>query len=75
MNKKSFLFTICIICFCVSLSAQKGHLLLLKDRGVTIRSFSVGDYVNFQFSNGQWLTAYVSAIKEDTIQINQFALQ
>ncbi|MGI9138816.1 MAG: hypothetical protein ACR2IM_07235, partial [Sediminibacterium sp.] len=50
-------------------------LLKLKDRGVTIRSFSVGDYVNFQFSNGQWLTAYVAAIKEDTIQINQFALQ
>jgi hypothetical protein len=75
MNRKSILFAICLACFCVSLSAQKGRLLLLKERGVTIRSFSVGDYVNFQFSNQQWLTGYVSAIKEDTIQINQFALQ
>lgn len=75
MNKKSLFLAICMACFCISLNAQKGHLLLLKDRGVTIRSFSVGDYVNFQFSNGQWLTAYVTAIKEDTIQINQFALQ
>jgi hypothetical protein len=75
MNKKSLLFAICLACFCVSLSAQKGRLLLLKERGVTIRSFSVGDYINFQFSNQQWLTGYVSAIKEDTIQINQFALQ
>lgn len=75
MNKKSLLFAICLACFCVSLSAQKGRLLLLKERGVTIRSYSVGDYINFQFSNQQWLTGYVSAIKEDTIQINQFALQ
>jgi len=75
MNKKSLLFAICLACFCVSLNAQKGRLLLLKERGVTIRSFSVGDYINFQFSNQQWLTGYVSAIKEDTIQINQFALQ
>jgi hypothetical protein len=75
MNKKSILFAICLTCFSIALSAQKGHLLLLKDKGVTIRSFSVGDYVNFQFSNGQWLTAYVTAIKQDSIQINQFALQ
>lgn len=75
MNRKSILFAICLTCLCVSLSAQKGRLLLLKERGVTIRSFSVGDYINFQFSNQQWLTGYVSAIKEDTIQINQFALQ
>jgi hypothetical protein len=75
MNKKSLLFAICLACFCVSLNAQKGRLLLLKERGVTIRSFSAGDYINFQFSNQQWLTGYVSAIKEDTIQINQFALQ
>ena len=75
MNRKSILFAICLACFCVSLSAQKGRLLLLKERGVTIRSFSVGDYINFQFSNQQWVTGYVSAIKEDTIQINQFALQ
>ena len=75
MNKKSLLFLICIACFSVSLCAQTGRLLLLKERGVTIRSFSVGNYINFQFSNDQWLTGYVSAIKEDTIQINQFALQ
>jgi hypothetical protein len=75
MNRKSLLFAICLVCFCVSLSAQKGRLLLLKERGVTIRSFSVGDYINFQFSNQQWLTGYISAIKQDTIQINQFALQ
>ena len=70
MNKKSLLFAICLACFCVSLNAQKGRLLLLKERGVTIRSFSVGDYINFQFSNQQWLTGYVSAIKEAKIRKN-----
>lgn len=75
MKKKSLLFAILIACFSITLSAQNGHLLLLKEKGVTIRSFTVGDYVNFQFSNGQWLNAYITAIKQDTIQINQFALQ
>jgi hypothetical protein len=75
MNKKSLLLVLVLACFSANISAQNGRLLLLKERGVTIRTFSVGDYINFQFNNGQWLTAYVSAIKQDTIQINQFALQ
>jgi hypothetical protein len=57
------------------LSAQGGKLLLLKDRGVVIRSFTEGDYINFEFSNAQWLTGYIDWIRDDSIQINQFALQ
>jgi len=55
--------------------AQGGKLLLLKDRGVVVRSFTEGDYINFEFSNAQWLTGYIDWIKNDSIQINQFALQ
>lgn len=75
MNKKIGLLSLLFACFCTPTMAQKGRLLLLKDRGVTIRSFGVGDYIHFQFSNSQWMTAYVSEIKEDSIRINQFALQ
>lgn len=57
------------------LSAQGGKLLLLKDRGVVLRSFTEGDYINFEFSNAQWLTGYIDWIRNDSIQINQFALQ
>ena len=57
------------------LKAQGGKLLLLKDRGVIIRSFTEGNYINFEFSNAQWLTGYIDWIKDDSIQINQFALQ
>ena len=57
------------------LKAQGGKLLLLQDRGVIIRSFTEGNYINFEFSNAQWLTGYIDWIKDDSIQINQFALQ
>ena len=57
------------------LRAQGGKLLLLKDRGIIIRSFTEGNYINFEFSNSQWLTGYIDWIRDDSIQINQFALQ
>ena len=75
MNKKYLLIILLVALIGGQSSAQGGHLLLLKDRGVTIRSFSVGDYINFEFSNQQWLTGYVTWIKNDSIEINQFALQ
>ena len=79
MKKLSF-YRFCLLLSLVSLlhtalSAQGGKLLLLKDRGVVVRSFTEGDYINFEFSNAQWLTGYINWIKDDSIQINQFALQ
>ena len=78
--KKSSFFKFCFIVslLCVlhtDISAQGGKLLLLKDRGVVLRSFTEGDYINFEFSNAQWLTGYIDWIRNDSIQINQFALQ
>ena len=52
------------------LSAQGGKLLLLKDRGVVVRSFTEGNYINFEFSNAQWLTGYIDWIRDDSIQVN-----
>ncbi len=79
MNKL-FIFKFCFLVVLLSvmhsdLKAQGGKLLLLKDRGVVIRSFTEGNYINFEFSNAQWLTGYIDWIKDDSIQINQFALQ
>jgi hypothetical protein len=78
--KKSSFFKFCffVSLLCVlhtDISAQGGKLLLLKDRGVVLRSFTEGDYINFEFSNAQWLTGYIDWIRNDSIQINQFALQ
>ena len=79
MNKTSLL-KFCLLVALVSvfhtnLIAQGGKLLLLKDRGVVVKSFTEGNYINFEFSNAQWLTGYIDWIKNDSIQINQFALQ
>ena len=78
--KKSSILTFCFFISLITLlhkdlSAQGGKLLLLKDRGVVVRSFTEGDYINFEFSNAQWLTGYIDWIRNDSIQINQFALQ
>jgi len=54
---------------------KERHLLLLKDKGVVIHSYTVGDPINFEFSNKQWLTGYIDWIKNDSVQINQYALQ
>jgi hypothetical protein len=78
--KKLAIFKFCFWVILLSvlhseLRAQGGKLLLLKDRGVVIRSFTEGNYINFEFSNSQWLTGYIDWIRDDSIQINQFALQ
>jgi len=75
VNMKQSILTLLLICFCIVTKAQSGHLILLKERGVTIHTFSLGNYINFRFSNGQWITGYVTNIKKDTIEVNQFALQ
>jgi hypothetical protein len=71
MNKKFGILLFLLMGFVFISNAQNGHLVLLKDRGVTVRSFSKGDYINFQFSSGQWITGYIDWIKSDTIQVNQ----
>jgi hypothetical protein len=78
--KKLAIFKFCFLVILLSvlhteLRAQGGKLLLLKDRGVVIRSFTEGNYINFEFSNSQWLTGYIDWIRDDSIQINQFAIQ
>ena len=55
--------------------AQGGKLLALKDRGIIVRTFTKGDYINFEFSNHQWITGYINEIKDDSVHIHQFALQ
>lgn len=55
--------------------AQDNRVLLLKNKGVVIRSYTRGDYIKLQFSNLQWITGYIDWIKKDSVQINQFVLQ
>ena len=76
MKKITFLF------FCVFLLAkantaiaQSGNILVLKDRGVTIKSFTKDNYIQFEFSNRQWITGQIQWIKNDSFQVKQYALQ
>jgi hypothetical protein len=54
---------------------QSGNVLVLKDRGATIKSFTKDNYIEFEFSNRQWITGQIQWIKKDSIQVKQYALQ
>ena len=51
------------------------QILLLKDKGIVVHSYTVGDHIDFEFSNKQWLKGYIDWIRNDSVQINQYALQ
>ena len=55
--------------------AQSGNVLVLKDRGVTIKSFTKDNYIEFEFSNRQWILGQIQWVKKDSIQVKQYALQ
>jgi hypothetical protein len=57
------------------LSAQGGSILALKDRGVIVRSYVSGSYINFELSNHQWLTAVIDKIQTDSIHLNLYSLR
>lgn len=73
--KKITLFIVLLLLIAGATYAQGGKLLALKERGIIVRSFTSGSFIKFKFINQQWVTGYVDWIKEDSIQINQFALQ
>lgn len=72
--------TLLLFCFCLlikanSVKAQSGSVLVLKDRGVTIKSFTKDNYIEFEFNNRQWITGQIQWIKNDSFQVKQFTLQ
>lgn len=73
--KKITLFIVLLLLMAGATYAQGGKLLALKEKGIIVRSFTSGSFIKFKFINQQWVTGYVDWIKEDSIQINQFALQ
>jgi len=75
--KKIFLlfFCICLLAKSNSVHAQSGNVLVLKDRGITIKTFTKDSYIEFEFSNRQWITGQIQWVKNDSIQLKQYALQ
>lgn len=73
--KNLTIFFCCICLFANAVNAQEGGVLVLKDKGVTIKSFTRDNYINFEFSNRQWITGQIQWIKKDSIQVKQYALQ
>jgi hypothetical protein len=69
------LFCICQLAIANIVVAQSGNVLILKDRGVTIKSFTKDNYIQFEFSNRQWITGQIQWVKKDSIQVKQYALQ
>lgn len=75
MVKKLLLLPATFLISFISLSAQSDRVLVLKDKNVVIKNFTVGNYIKFEFSNSQWITGYITRIKQDSIDVKQFGLQ
>jgi len=69
------LFCICLLIKANTVNAQSGNVLVLKDRGVTIKSFTKDNYIEFEFSNRLWITVQIHCIKNDSFQVKQYTLQ
>jgi hypothetical protein len=70
-----FFFCVCLLVKANIAMAQPGNVLILKDRGVTVKSFTKENYIEFEFSNRQWITGQIQWIKNDSFQVKQYALQ
>ena len=76
MKKINLLFLcICLLVNTALVKAQSGNVLVLKDKGVTVKSFTKDNYIQFEFSNRQWITGQIQWIKNDSFQVKQYALQ
>jgi hypothetical protein len=73
--KNSILLAVLILFLTTHAIAQSGKLLVLKEKGVIVHSYTSGNYIRFKFSNQQWVMGYIDWIKNDSIQVNQFVLQ
>jgi hypothetical protein len=68
-------FCVCLLAIANITTAQSGNVLILKDRGVTVKSFTKDNYIEFEFSNRQWITGQIQWIKNDSFQVKQYTLQ
>lgn len=69
------MFCICLLTKATIVRAQFGNVLILKDRGVTVKSFTKDSYIQFEFSDRHWVTGQIQWIKKDSLQVKQYALQ
>lgn len=74
MNKILYILGFALIILS-KVNAQEGKLLALKDRGIIVKSFVSGSYINFELSNHQWIKGFVNWIKSDSIEVKMFSLQ
>jgi hypothetical protein len=72
---KNLLLLLLVVGLTSTCFSQNNHVLLLKDRGVSIKNFVEGNYIRFQFSSRQWITGHITKIDKDSVTINQFTLQ
>jgi hypothetical protein len=74
VNKIIYILGFALI-FMSKANAQESKLLALKDKGIIVKSFVSGSYINFELSNHQWIKGYVNWIKTDSIQVRMFSLK
>ncbi len=55
--------------------SQSADFLVLKKKGKTLRSYYAGSNIAFQTNSGAFIDAYINAIKNDTLYLQEFLIQ
>lgn len=68
-----------LILFCILLlgkdSFSQSDLLVMKHRNQTIQTWVPGSVINFQFSSRQWIQGIIKKIHNDSIWVEQIAIE
>lgn len=65
--------TALLITYCFAASAQQ-DLLVFKKGNKTLGYFKKYSYINFQLTNKQWYTAYITRVQHDSFYIRSFVV-
>lgn len=61
------------MCFTLISSFAQSDFIQLKKKGKVIESWFKGNYIYAQLKNGQWVTALIHNIKDDSLYLRPFA--
>lgn len=68
-------FTAALLLIWLPAQSQSADFLVLKKKGRTIQSFYTGTNINLQTNSGAFIEANITAVKNDSIFLQQFIVQ
>ncbi|MBN8836764.1 MAG: hypothetical protein J0I09_05870 [Sphingobacteriia bacterium] len=71
--KQLLLFFLLIAC--TAAFTQTNEWMVLRKRGVSVKTFFPGNFIAFQLNNYQWIEGNITAFRNDSIFLSQLRIQ